>query len=110
MNLTPIKKLDMTNINTEDSKETEKSSMEQKKHTEEELLAEIGRLKEFKEELIYLVDRLGGESGGCCEWNKETRDKMSAKEWSKIVYDFANELIEWEKSGVVHRAMDKIKE
>lgn len=54
--------------------------------------------------------RLGGESGGYCGWNKETRDKMSAKEWSKIVYDFANETIEWEKSGVIYRALEKIKE
>lgn len=73
-------------------------------------MAEIARLKEFKDELIDLVDRLGGESGGYCGWSKETRDKMSAKEWSKIVYDFANEMSEWEKSGVIYRALEKIKE
>jgi len=100
----------MTNISTEDNDETEKSSMEQKKHTEEELLAQIGRLKEFKEELIYLVDRLGHQSGDYCGWDKNEKDRMSAKEWADIVWNAANETAEWEKSGIVYRALEKIKE
>lgn len=83
---------------------------EQKKHTEEELLAEIARLKEFKHELIYLVDRLGHQSGDYCNWDKFKRDSMSAKEWADIVWRVANDTLEWEKSSLVYRALEKIKE
>lgn len=80
------------------------------KPTEQDLLAEIARLKEFKSELIYLVDRLGRESAAYCNWDKEKMDKMSAKEWADVVWRVANETSEWEQSSLVWRALEKIKE
>lgn len=80
------------------------------KYSEQELLDEIARLKEFKHELIYLVDRLGHQSGDYCGWDKTKRDSMSAKEWADIVWNAANETAEWEKCGIVYRALEKIKE
>jgi hypothetical protein len=79
------------------------------KPTEQDLLAEIARLKEFKSELIYLVDRFGGDGPSYCNWNIK-EDKKSAKEWADIVYKAANDLSDWEKTGVVYRTLEKIKE
>lgn len=82
---------------------------EKTKLTEQDLLAEIVRLKEFKDELIYLVDRFGGDGPSYCNWNIK-EDKKSAKEWADIVWRVANENSEWEQSSLVWRIMEKIKE
>ncbi len=52
---------------------------------------ELNNLKEFKKELIYIVDRIGSQSGDYCNWDPLIRDKMTAKEWADIIYQIHND-------------------
>jgi hypothetical protein len=53
--------------------------------------AKIKELVEYKDELIYLVDRLGYGSADACQWGEKT---LTAKEWADEVYKQANNLEE----------------